>query len=65
MTHLGESNDLRARQRSHARRFRGVQVPWLAMPGALKHQRHEREVDLIGGFYQTEHKAPRHLYGQP
>ena len=55
--YLGETLDLGARLKAHARRFGNISASFVTMEDALPHHLKERETDLIGAHY--------HSHGRP
>ena len=66
VVYVGESGDLRARLRTHARNWKSAaSCSWIETPHAsLVHQRHELENDLIGGFFSEHGHCPTRQFGQ-
>ena len=66
LLYIGESANLAARLRDHARRPWSPHDPlvaWQADPAlALPHHRHERESDLLGAYYAAHRRPPAFQY---
>jgi len=64
MLYCGESTSLKNRMTTHKRnaKFQGATVSYSIMKNALEHQLKEREVDLIGAYFELYGIHPRHQY---
>ena len=65
VVYIGESYDLRARLRTHARDWKSAAgCSWVETPlASLAYQRHELENDLIAMCYSANGHSPRHQFG--
>jgi len=64
MLYCGESINLLKRMATHRRnvKFQGATLSFVAMKNVLGHQLKEREVDLIGAYFEQKGTHPIHQY---
>ena len=64
MLYCGETKDLKKRLNIHKRNsnFFHSKVSFIVMENSLPHQLKEREVDLIGAYFELRKTPPVHQY---